>query len=170
LSKALADPDLAEPARRVLVAQLNEAAKALEASEARSEGVRSVDVDLGAYHALRRDPDFLRTLPAVWEDQPLAWRRSWLRRFIERIEITDGSPHREVVIRYLDGRPSRLYDSPRGWTPEELALARSLMDAPDRPKGRTFDWLEAQFQAQGFARRGEAIYKQIRRMQNDKHS
>lgn len=136
----------------------------------RSLDFAKLAADQEAYQALRRDPDFLRTVPATWDDQPLAWRRSWLRRFIDRIEITDGSPHREVVISYLDGRRSRLYDARRGRSPEEMALARSLMSAPDRPKGRAFDWLEAQFKAHGFARRGESIYKQIRRMQNDKHS
>jgi DNA invertase Pin-like site-specific DNA recombinase len=169
-SQAVADPMLSQAARGILIAKLNDAVAALDAHQARSEMVRGVDVELSAYRQMRQDADFHMGLRVLWEDEPIAWRRSWLRRFIERVEVTQGVPHREIAVYYLDGQVSRLSDSPRGWSPEELDLVRALMESPERPGRGYRPWLEKQFQAKGYTRRGEAIYKQYLRTNSDKPS
>jgi hypothetical protein len=171
LTRAMSDPDLAPAAMKVLIQQLNQASEELEALDTSSHAKPTLAADLTYYQELRRDRDFMAMIPALWADNPIQWRRSWIRRFIERVEIvSEGAGRYAIRILYVDGRESRHHY--RGWskvTPEELALMKQLASDPAFPglgKGGIL-WVVDQLAAQGYERERSTVGRVLRRLQSD---
>jgi hypothetical protein len=74
-------------ARKVLLAQLDQPVKDLEAMERQPSPSATLDRDLSYYLKLRADREFLAGLSLTWENEPFEWRRSLVRRFISRLDI-----------------------------------------------------------------------------------
>lgn len=167
LSKSLADPDVSEIARKVLLQQLDQAARDLELAEKQMPISPSLDADLAFYEALRKDKDFHAILPLTWDDEPLEWRRSWVRRFIRRVEIEQIEKGRsKVTVHYLDGSQSTLgYRVKASVQPEELAALRALWERPDRPKWGWAQWLADKMQEQGFSTNRRRVFLMMNRAQ-----
>lgn len=156
LTRAMADPTLVPAALRVLVQQLNQATEELEAVGAAAKTSPTIAEDLAFYEGLRDDREWLALLPGTWEDEPLQWRRSWLRRFIANVEVSrePGGMHR-VAIAYRDGTSVLIeHRSKSTLSEEERVLVERLIASPEFPgHGRgAMPWLVAQLAAHGFHR------------------
>lgn len=165
LSKSLADPDISEMSRKILLQQLEQTAKELEMLEDHHRPRNQhLAEDIAFYEKLRKNPGFLASLPLTWDDEPIDWRRSWIRRFIERVEVTNPSRGcYDVAIHYLNGEVSRgrHYTKP-GVTEEELTLVRRLWDDPERPDRYYAEWMIGRLQEHGFHREKRGIYRTLR--------
>lgn len=163
LSRSLSDPDITETARKILLQQLDQHAKELEALELRRPHNPHLAEDIAFYEKLRSNPGFLSSLPLTWEDEPSQWRRSWVRRFIERVEVENpGRGHYRVKVRYLDGREFQLerFTKP-GVTEEELALVRRLWHDPERPPHKWSAWMIERLKEHGFHRCTRGAYRTV---------
>jgi hypothetical protein len=166
---SLGDPGLPEVARKMIQQQLGDALRELESIKTIA-GPSEQPLDDSFYLELRGNPEMLEALPVTWETQPLKWRRSFLRRFIEAVEIREQAHSYVVTVRWLDGQETRRavpFWRP-GWGQEELGLLRSLMDSASCPtttaRARN-TWLMKQLRKAGFTRTREAIQKKVRELQ-----
>lgn len=164
-SKALTDPDATDAVRKMLFGKLDQATRELEALNNRGPAMPHLDANLAFYRGLLDDAEFLATLPATWRDEPLDWRRSWMRRFIRRVVVTcKGRGRSEVAIEYLDGGVhEQELVTKAGVTEDELALVRTLWNHPDRPPGRQWGaWMEAELSKAGYPRTRVGVVRLVR--------
>lgn len=121
---------------------------------------------LREYEALLVDPSFLQTAPVTWDDEPMPWRRAWVRRFIERVELEESGA---IAVRYRDGRVSHLdLSAPGFWAPRELEILHAIYDAPDRPARGWGERVRAALEAEGFNRSKHAIYHAAKAMKGSR--
>lgn len=154
LTRSLSDPEIGDTARRVLLQQLEVNAAQLEAAENTRPIAPHVAADLAYFEDLRRDPTFIVGLQATWEDEPIMWRRTWVRRFIARIEVTQVIPgHARLVIQFRDGTHATIdHATRRAVSPAEMDAAREAWADPARPRRAWGEWLARQLTAAGFPR------------------
>jgi DNA invertase Pin-like site-specific DNA recombinase len=154
LAMTLANPDLPEAARRVLVEQLDLAARELEAASAPPPAAATIEADLTFYREMAADPDHLASLAHGWADEPLAWRRRWLARLIERVDLVCSVRGVvDVVTRFRDGSTMSERIVTRVRTDaDQLARMRQLWDDPERPAFGWLRWMAAKMAAEGFPR------------------
>jgi DNA invertase Pin-like site-specific DNA recombinase len=154
LTASLCIPDMPEAARRVLILQLDEVARELDAVNVAPRSVASSAQDIAFFEDLQQRPEFLLTLLATWEAQPLIWRRRFLRRFVEQVDVScirrgeylfacrlrDGSELKERLQTRIEV------------TEVELDLIRVLWQDDARPTwGRTV-WVQEKLAAAGYPR------------------
>ncbi|MFP5503356.1 MAG: recombinase family protein [Candidatus Sericytochromatia bacterium] len=154
LSKSLSDPDVTESVRKILLQQLDQTAKELDAIEQSRPYNPHLAYDIDFYEDLKKKPSFLASLPLTWDDEPVQWRRSWIRRFIERVEVSNPSRGcYDVTIHYLNGHREvlRHYTKP-GVTEGELEVLRVLWNDPDRPSYGWGKWMIERLKAHGYHR------------------
>ncbi|HEY9723985.1 MAG TPA: zinc ribbon domain-containing protein, partial [Oscillatoriaceae cyanobacterium] len=165
LARALADPDLTDAARKVVLVQMDKAARELEALEKRSPDAPHVAADLDAYRAMRDDAGFLDGVRATWDDEPLTWRRRFVRRFVERVRIRQRENGRFAVeVAFRDGSTSPFAlatKHARRAKPEELELARALWESPARPARGGYAWMEAELAKAGYSRTHDGIKRLV---------
>lgn len=165
-TRALGNPDLGDEAMRIVIQEMNAATEALKALDvvARSRG--GGVLDLAFYRNLRANRELAANLPLLWEDSPIQWRRAWIRRFVERVEILN---HRvgehTIIVRYLDG--SSATSTYRGHVPigaEEEAIVRELVASPAFPRRGFLRWLQRELAARGHQRGTAAVARLLRRI------
>ena len=163
LTKSLSDPDVTDVVRKMLLLQLDHVARELEALDRQRPINKHLDVDLSFYMKLRANRGFLDALILTWEDEPLAWRRSWIRHFFDRVEVdSQGHGTFEIRVYFLDGQTSTLpYYRKPDWQPEETELLRSLWLSPDRPSWRWNQWIRDRMALAGYQRNARAIYSKV---------
>ena len=166
LTRSLADPDVAPAARKVLLAQLDAVARDLNALDQRRPVDPKVAASLGDYRELARQPDMIAALPATWRDEPLAWRRAWVRRFVKRVDVVKtGRGACDAVIHYLDGESASVTVRPEGDATEaERELVRRLLRHPKRPKAGCNAWIRERLAAHGFERSRWSLEHLIRQV------
>lgn len=154
LTVSLSDPDIPDAARRVLILQLDQAARELEAAMAPPEPKGKVQESISFYEGLRGQKDWLAILKGTWEDEPLAWRRGWLWQFIDRVAITcPRTGELAVAIHFRDGKTTIEKVQTRiPVTEEELALALRLWNDPERPPDTWAAWIQERLVAAGYPR------------------
>ncbi len=165
-TRALASPELGDDAMRIVIQELNAATDSLKALDvvARSRG--GTVLDLAFYRNLRANRELTANLPLLWDDSPIQWRRAWMRRFVERVELIN---HRigetTILVRYLDG--STATSTYRGHMPistEEEAIARELVRSPAFPRRGFIVWLQRGLAARGFPRGKAAVARLLSRV------
>lgn len=154
LTKSLAVPDIGDTARRVLLQQLEVTAAQLEAAERTRPVAPHIAADLAFFEELRRDPTFIVGLQSTWEDEPIMWRRTWVRRFIARVDVTQVVPgHARLVVKFCDGTSATIdHATRRAVSDAEKAAAREAWVDPARPRRAWGEWLARQLTAAGFPR------------------
>jgi DNA invertase Pin-like site-specific DNA recombinase len=164
LTKSLEDPDISDAARKVLLAQLDQVARELDGVRRDAPANPHREQDLVDYRQLARQPDLAAALALTWQDEPLTWRRSWVRRFIERVDVTKtGRSSYDVAIHYLSGevRPLAL-NLKKDVEPRELDLVRKLWVHPKRPARGWTTWMAGRLEAHGYQRSPRAISRLVR--------
>lgn len=154
LSRSLADPEINDATRKVLIAQLNQVTTELEALNRPQVFRTRIDTDLAIFEEIRRDKDFLLTLPNLWPDEPLDWKRRWIGRFIERVDVLQVRRGCfEIAVHYQDGRTANLdLRTKPEVTEEELELVRALWFHEDRPVWGWTAWMGEQLAKAGHPR------------------
>jgi hypothetical protein len=161
LARRLSNPDLEPLAEKVLIQQLNQATRELEdLTQAKAHGP-TLRADVAFYADLKKQPELLATLPATWGDEPMAWRRDWIRRFIERVSITRMSRGRfAIALHWKDGAvESQRITTRAGLTDQELTLIRQLWHDEERPRVGWCEWMRERLAAAGFERTPAGIYR-----------
>lgn len=153
LTKSLADPDVSDLARKVLLAQLDQAARDLDALMAQKPATKHLDETLAFYRKLRADKSFMASLPLTWADEDLMWRRRFIRRFVERVDVSMLDSHQEIIIHYKDGEQT-IATRPHRWvTGREITEFWEVFNDPARPKKRgMWPWVQARMAERGFYR------------------
>lgn len=162
--QSLSDPSLGETVRKMIQGQLEDAARKLE-DLSRPRPVADL-ADEGFYLKLRKDPDFTATLPATWGDEPLAWRRRFLRRFLARVEVARVAGGLTLALHWLDGEVTMAAPPTRGWSAAEVDLLHELAADPACPRGRVgrLAWFYLEFTARGFDRPSAGFRKKLSEM------
>lgn len=160
--KSISDPDLPGMARKMVQQQLEQALKDLEAMNVPREGSAQVETDLAFYAKLQGDPSFAAMLSVTWMDESLRWKRNWIRRFIERVEIVERGQEQDIAIHYRDGE-TRTHTIARraDWSEQELAILHELWEDPARPSRGAAEWLRQGLAERGFKRTRHALYHAI---------
>jgi hypothetical protein len=163
LTKSLEHPDISEAARKVLLGQLDQVAQELDGVRQHVPTNLHRDQELHDYRQMAKQPDMFAMVPLTWDDESLTWRRSWVRRFIERVDVTKtGCSSYEVVIHYLSGDVSQLaLNLKKDVPPRELDLVRKLWVHPKRPKKGWAKWIAGRLEAHRFQRSPRAIYRLV---------
>lgn len=171
LTRSLSDPDVSDVVRKVLLTQLDQVAREMDALDRQKPFNPHLDVNIDYYRRLRADIDFLAALPASWDDEPIDWRRSWVRRFIERVEMRCRTRGRfDVFVRYRDGEVSEhTITTKPGVTQEELELVRRLLQDPERPRRYCMDWFQAEMAKHGFERTKAGVSRTVAIAMGKKH-
>jgi DNA invertase Pin-like site-specific DNA recombinase len=172
LASSLADPDLSDLARKVLIQQLNEATRNLEEMVSQTPAAKHIDADLVFYEGLLRDRDHIEMLPVTWSDEPLIWRRGFVRHFIERVELTIHPRHVDIVVLYRDGASSTVKLGRRmgtkgshpNWEPAERLALQNLLASPDRPGRGLYRWVSEQLASMDYDRSAQAVFKMVKAM------
>jgi DNA invertase Pin-like site-specific DNA recombinase len=166
LVQTLADPDLTPTARKPLMAALDDASKSLAALERQAVPTAHVDAELAAYQAHQADPAFLASLAGTWEDEPIQWRRAFLRRFVRQVEIQrEKAGQMAIAVLWADGVTTRHAHKARvPMGPEELAVIKAALASPECPPTRRTAWLAEVLAAQGYARSEGVIAHALRRI------
>lgn len=149
---SLGDPELPETVRKMIQGQMEEAIKQLADADRPRPAAGLVDDTF--YRDLRRDPEHLNNLTLAWADEPLQWRRLFVRRFVERVELAHNDGGLGVAITWLDGATTTADVSTRAWAQAEIDLLRSLCEHPECPQSRLgrLSWLYERFTAHGYQR------------------
>lgn len=163
LTRALGDPDLTDAARKVVLVQLDKAAREIEALSRRSPEAPHVAADLDAYRAMRDDAGFLDGVRATWDDEPLTWRRRFVRRFVERVSIRrERSGQFAITLLFRDSSATTFpLVTNQHATPDELALVRTLLASPERPARGWYAWVQAELAKAGYNRTPAGVHRLI---------
>lgn len=166
LVRAIADPDLTGPARKQLLAALDEASRRLDALERQTRHAPHADAELASLLRLRNDPALLHTLPATWADEPIQWRRGFLRRFIQRVELKRGKAgDLQLLVEWADGSTSEhAYRGRAAIAGEELDLIKQLTASPEYPERRRAAWVAARLTEAGYNRTEAVVAHALRRI------
>lgn len=156
LVSSLADPDLGEGGRKRLLAALEAAEAELAQVEAAAVAATKpgLAADASFFEGFARQPEALATLQATWEQEPLGWRRGWLRRFVVGVVASPEPEGLALQVNWRDGqRQDLLAPMRRHIQPEELAAALALWGSPERPRLAWGAWLAERLVGLGFPRR-----------------
>jgi DNA invertase Pin-like site-specific DNA recombinase len=166
LVRTLADPDLTSDARKPLLAALDDATKGLKAVERQSTPAPHVDAEVAAYQALLADPVQVATLRDTWEDEPIQWRRAFIRRFVRHVEARKGKAGKmTIAVLWADGVTTEHASQSRArFSPDELAIVRAALASPECPATRRAAWASEWLRAQGYDRTEAVIAHVIRRL------
>ncbi|MNS61758.1 hypothetical protein D3C72_947950 [compost metagenome] len=166
LVRTLAEPDLTSVARKPLMAALDEATRALRSLERQTAPTHHADAAIATYQELLRDTAFLDLLPDTWEDEPIQWRRGFLRRFVQRVDVRRDKSSRLVLsVLWVDGRTTEHEHQARArLSAEETAIIRRALASPDCPSTRRAVWVAQALTEQGYNRSEGMIAHVLRRL------
>lgn len=166
LVRTLSDPDLTPAARKPLMLALDEATRNLEHLERQVTPTTHTDAEIASYQSLLSDPEFFVMLPGAWEDEPIQWRRGFLRRFVRRVELRKGKAGiMTFSVEWVDGLATE--HTHQGRAPiseEELAVIRAALASTECPPKRQAAWVAQVLREQGYNRSEGVIAHALRRI------
>jgi hypothetical protein len=160
------EPGLSADARQMLVERLNEATKALKQLERQVAPTPHLDAEVAAYQEMLGDEAKMALLPSIWDDEPIQWRRDFIARLIQRVDVrASDTGEMTVAVTWADGEVTELASKVRRpLSDTEIALIKAALASPECPATRKDVWIANRLQAAGYDRNAYTVGNALRRI------